>query len=94
MPPADTTISTAETLAGFVERQAQRRPDGIAIRYGDLQWSWADWASRIRRVAGALRARSTADPDRGTGGRCRRGARRQVGDTGARRRLGSLQRGR
>jgi acyl-CoA synthetase (AMP-forming)/AMP-acid ligase II len=56
MPPADTTISTAETLAGFVERQAQRRPDGIAIRYGDLPWSWADWASRIRRVAGALRA--------------------------------------
>ena len=56
MPPADTETSTAETLAGFVEQHAQRRPDGIAIRYGDLQWSWADWASRIRRAAGALRA--------------------------------------
>lgn len=56
MPPADTTTSTAETLAGFVEQHARRRPDDIAIRYGDLQWSWADWASRIRRVAGALRA--------------------------------------
>jgi acyl-CoA synthetase (AMP-forming)/AMP-acid ligase II len=56
MPSADTTTSTAETLVGFVEQHAQRRPDGIAIRYGDLQWSWADWASRIRRAAGALRA--------------------------------------
>jgi hypothetical protein len=37
MPPADTETSTAETLAGFVEQHAQRRPDGIAIRYGDLQ---------------------------------------------------------
>jgi acyl-CoA synthetase (AMP-forming)/AMP-acid ligase II len=53
MPPADTTT---DTLAGFVERHAQRRPDAIAIRYGDVQWSWADWASRIRRAAGALRA--------------------------------------
>jgi acyl-CoA synthetase (AMP-forming)/AMP-acid ligase II len=56
MTPADTTTSTAETLAGFVERHAQRRPDAIAIRYGDVQWSWADWAARIRRMAGALRA--------------------------------------
>ncbi|OIN79962.1 long-chain-fatty-acid--CoA ligase [Mycobacterium malmoense] len=53
MPPADATTGT---LAGFVERHARRRPDGIAIRYGDRQWSWADWASRIRRAAGALRA--------------------------------------
>ena len=56
MPPADTTSSTTETLAGFVERHAQQRPDGIAIRYGDRLWSWAQWASRIRRTAGALRA--------------------------------------
>jgi acyl-CoA synthetase (AMP-forming)/AMP-acid ligase II len=52
MPPADTTT---DTLAGFVEQHAQRRPDGIAIRYRDVQWSWAGWASRIRRAAGALR---------------------------------------
>ncbi len=56
MPPADATTSTTETLAGFVEHHAQQLPDGIAIRYGERQWSWADWASRIRRAAGALRA--------------------------------------
>lgn len=55
MPPADTTSDTTETLAGFVEGHARRRPDGIAIRFGDRQWSWAQWASRIRRAAGALR---------------------------------------
>lgn len=43
------------TLAGFVERHAQQRPDGIAIRFGERQWSWAQWAARIRRAAGALR---------------------------------------
>lgn len=53
--PAETTSSTTETLAGFVERHARQRPDGTAIRYGDRQWSWAQWAERIRRAAGALR---------------------------------------
>lgn len=56
MPAGNATTSTAETLAGFVEQHAQQRPDGIAIQYGELQWSWAEWASRIRRTAGALRA--------------------------------------
>ena len=53
MPPADAT--TTETLAGFVEQYAQHNPDGTAIRYGDRQWSWAQWTSRIRQAAGALR---------------------------------------
>ena len=56
MPPVDATTFTTETLAGFVDRHAQHKPDGIAIHYGDVQWSWADWASRIRRTAGALQA--------------------------------------
>ncbi|WP_269473807.1 AMP-binding protein [Mycobacterium saskatchewanense] len=30
-------------------------PGDVAIRYGDQQWTWGDWASRIRRAAGALR---------------------------------------
>lgn len=55
MPPADITAATMGTLAGIIEHHARRQPDGIAIRYGELQWSWADWASRIRRAAGALR---------------------------------------
>lgn len=52
MPLAD----TADTLAGIVERHAQQRPEAIAIRYGERQWSWAEWDARIRRTAGALRA--------------------------------------
>ena len=56
MSQVDATTFTTETLAGFVDRHAQHTPDGIAIHYGDVQWSWADWASRIRRTAGALRA--------------------------------------
>jgi acyl-CoA synthetase (AMP-forming)/AMP-acid ligase II len=56
MPPADATTSTTETLVGMVEQHAQHRPDGIAIHFGERQWSWAQWASRIRQAAGALRA--------------------------------------
>ncbi|MEY8016991.1 long-chain-fatty-acid--CoA ligase [Mycobacterium servetii] len=56
MPAADATISTTDTLIGFVEQHARQRPDGIAIRYGEQQWTWAGWAARIRRAAGALRA--------------------------------------
>jgi acyl-CoA synthetase (AMP-forming)/AMP-acid ligase II len=44
-----------QTLAGFVERHAERRPDDIAMRFGELQWTWAEWSERIRRAAGALR---------------------------------------
>jgi len=55
MRAADATTSTTTALAGLVEQHARQRPDGIAIRYGERQWSWADWASRIRRAAGALR---------------------------------------
>jgi acyl-CoA synthetase (AMP-forming)/AMP-acid ligase II len=49
MPPA-------KTLVGLVEQHARRTPDGIAIQFGDRQWSWEQWTSRIRRAAGALRA--------------------------------------
>jgi acyl-CoA synthetase (AMP-forming)/AMP-acid ligase II len=56
MPPADAATGTTETLAGIVEQHAQHRPDGIAIHYGERQWSWAQWALRIQRAAGALRA--------------------------------------
>ena len=44
------------TLVAFVEQHAQHKPDAIALRYADQQWSWAQWASRIRRAAGALQA--------------------------------------
>jgi acyl-CoA synthetase (AMP-forming)/AMP-acid ligase II len=56
MPPAHATTPATETLVGFVEQHEQHRPDDIAIHYGDRQWSWVQWASRIRQAAGALRA--------------------------------------
>ena len=56
MPHADATTPTTETLIGFVEQHEQRRPDDVAIHFGEQQWSWAQWASRIRQAAGALRA--------------------------------------
>jgi acyl-CoA synthetase (AMP-forming)/AMP-acid ligase II len=56
MPPADVSTGTTETLVGMVHQHAERRPDDIAIHFGERQWSWAQWASRIRHTAGALRA--------------------------------------
>ncbi|OBA72314.1 long-chain fatty acid--CoA ligase [Mycobacterium sp. 1554424.7] len=53
-----------QTLAGLVERHARRRPDDVAIRYGERQWTWAQWASRIRRAAGALQAAGVGRGDR------------------------------
>lgn len=72
MPPADAVAITeaggqadrGDTLAGLVERHARLRPDDPAIRFGDLQWSWGDWASRIRRAAGALRGAGVGRGDR------------------------------
>ncbi len=55
MPPADVSTGTTETLVGMVEQHAGRRPDDVAIHYGERQWSWAQWASRIRQTAGVLR---------------------------------------
>lgn len=53
MPATD--VSTTRTLVGMVELHGQRRPDAIALDYGGQQWSWAQWAARIRRTAGLLR---------------------------------------
>ncbi len=55
---------TAGILAGLVEHHARERPDATAIRYGDLTWSWGEWASRIARTAGVLRAAGIRHGDR------------------------------
>jgi acyl-CoA synthetase (AMP-forming)/AMP-acid ligase II len=56
MPAADATTGTTNTLIGLVEQHARLRPGDTALRFGERQWSWAEWVSRIRRAAGALRA--------------------------------------
>jgi len=55
---------TGGTLAGLVDGYARLRPDAPAIRYGDLTWSWGEWASRIARTAGVLRAAGVRRGDR------------------------------
>lgn len=56
MPSAEATTGITETLVGMVERHVQNRPDDVAIRFGEQQWSWSQWAERIQRTAGALQA--------------------------------------
>jgi len=56
-PPVGAATGTTETLAGLVEQHALNRPDDIAIRYGDEQWSWLatnarePWILRMRYPA-------------------------------------------
>jgi acyl-CoA synthetase (AMP-forming)/AMP-acid ligase II len=56
MRQADTTADTTETLVDFIDKHERHRPDDVAIHYGDRQWTWEQWAWRIRHAAGALRA--------------------------------------
>jgi acyl-CoA synthetase (AMP-forming)/AMP-acid ligase II len=60
MPAIDAT----GTLASLIDRHARERPDDPAIRYGERQWTWAEWVSRTRHAAGALRANGIRRGDR------------------------------
>ena len=54
MPDADD--HHAETLAGFVEQNAQHRPDGIAIHFGEAMVLGAVGGADPPHAAGALQA--------------------------------------
>lgn len=60
------THQSAETelLADFVERWAASRPEDTAVSCGDSAYTWAQWADRIRRVAGGLSAAGIRRGDR------------------------------
>jgi fatty-acyl-CoA synthase len=45
----------------FLERTVRVFPDKAAVRYGDLHWSYADFAEEVGRFAGAL-ARAGVEP--------------------------------
>jgi len=45
---------TASLLPDFVERWAATKPNELAITYGTDQWTWEQWADRVRRAAGGL----------------------------------------
>ncbi|MFJ4656881.1 AMP-binding protein [Nocardia sp. NPDC088792] len=48
--------STAHTLGDLLEHWGRERPDSLAIEYGDLKWTWAQWRARVRQLTGALQA--------------------------------------
>jgi acyl-CoA synthetase (AMP-forming)/AMP-acid ligase II len=53
-----------ELLMDFVARWAERTPDEQAVTYRDRDWTWAQWAQRIRRAAGGLLAAGISRGDR------------------------------
>jgi len=55
MPPTDaTTALPRHSSDGRAPGATPARR--IAIRFGERQWSWAQWAARVQQAAGALRA--------------------------------------
>ncbi len=58
------TRATPELVLGFtpttidepLAHWAKRRPDDLAVMYGERSWTWAQWNERVRRAAGGLRA--------------------------------------
>ena len=45
---------SAQLLIDFVAAQADSKPQGVAVSYGENDWTWSQWHERIRRVARAL----------------------------------------
>ena len=43
-----------EFMTDAVAHWAAVQPDAEALTYGEVQWTWAQWHDRIRRVAGGL----------------------------------------
>jgi len=48
----------------FLERTVRVFPDKVAVRYGDLRWSYGDFAEAVGRFAGALARAGVAPGDR------------------------------
>ena len=48
----------------FLERTVRVFPDKAAVRYGDLHWSYADFAEEVGRFAGALARAGIESGDR------------------------------
>ncbi|TDQ05723.1 long-chain-fatty-acid--CoA ligase [Labedaea rhizosphaerae] len=51
-------------IADIVEFWAGQRPDGVAVRFGDQAWTWAQWQDRIARNVGAQLAAGLEPGDR------------------------------
>jgi len=51
-------------VGSWIERRARTAPEGIALVHGEVAWTYAQLAARIRRLANGLRARGVARGDR------------------------------
>ena len=61
-------MSSAATLPACLLRHARERPEDVALRKKDLgrwhEWTWAEYAQRVARVAAGLRACGVEPGDR------------------------------
>jgi len=61
-------VSSAATLPACLLRHARERPEDVALRKKDLgrwhEWTWAEYAQRVARVAAGLRACGVEPGDR------------------------------
>ncbi len=62
---ADEIVShTSLSPIGFLRRTAEVYPDKVAVVDGDRRWTYREFAERVRRAAGALRAAGVRPGDR------------------------------
>jgi acyl-CoA synthetase (AMP-forming)/AMP-acid ligase II len=64
MTAAPLTRAEVSHLAAPVEHWARARPDEVALVFEGREWTWAQWAERVRRVAGGLTAAGVRRGDR------------------------------
>ncbi|MEM9285445.1 MAG: long-chain-acyl-CoA synthetase [Pseudomonadota bacterium] len=55
-----TTAEDKFSLCAYLERNAAERPDGAAIKYGEQQWSWAEFNSIANQYAHYFKSRGIA----------------------------------
>ncbi|MGH3723237.1 MAG: AMP-binding protein [Mycobacterium sp.] len=49
-------MSVSNFLGDLTRRWAHETPDDLAITFGELRWTWAEWDERVGRLAGAMSA--------------------------------------
>ncbi|MEO1656652.1 MAG: long-chain-acyl-CoA synthetase [Pseudomonadota bacterium] len=52
-----TTANDKFSLCSYLERNADERPDGIAIKYGDDQWTWSQFNAISNQYANYFKSR-------------------------------------
>jgi len=58
-----TELSDPTFLDDRLAHWAEVNPDGEAFTYLGRTWTWAEWEGRVRRLAGALKAKGIGRGD-------------------------------